>query len=50
VRAVIRRYFRTSGTVAETRIGRNAVMNTSAVRLRRRVGYRPSRTSAGRPR
>ena len=32
MRAVIRRYFRTSGTVAETRIGRNAVMNTSAVR------------------
>ncbi len=32
VRAVIFRYLRTSGTVAETRSGRSAAMNTSAVR------------------
>src|SRR6476659_5354377 len=32
VRAVIRRYLRTSGTEAETRSGFSAVMNTSAVK------------------
>ena len=32
MRAVIFRYLRTSGTVAETRSGLRAVMNTSAVR------------------